>query len=155
MQAEWQAFGVPTTLEFYEPGDLTSSVIRPRRFDALLFGMVVGRDHDLFAFWESSQRNDPGLNIAMYANRSVDELLEKARGESDRAMLAEDLGELNALIAADYPAAFLYAPDFLYALPDDLKGVTVSQIGSPSDRFANAAKWYRATEAVWPFFASE
>lgn len=155
VQVEWQAFGVPTTLEFYEPGDLTSSVIRPRRFDALLFGMVVGRDHDLYAFWESSQRNDPGLNVAMYANRSVDELLEETRSQSNRSLATEDLAKLDELISADYPAAFLYAPDFLYALPKGLRGVAISQIGSPSDRFANAAKWYRTTEAVWPFLTSE
>ncbi len=152
-KAQWEAFGVPVTLEFYEPGDLTASVIRPRRYEALLFGMVVGRDHDLFAFWESSQRNDPGLNVAMYANRSVDELLEEARQAADPAEATAALAKLQGLIAADYPAVFLYAPDFLYALPDDMKGVSISQIASPSDRFATAAHWYRHAEQVWPFFA--
>lgn len=155
VERDWEAFGVPTSLEFYEPGDLTATVIRPRRFEALLFGMVVGRDHDLFAFWESSQRNDPGLNVAMYANRAVDELLAAAREAKDRGEAVAALAELQALIAADHPAAFLYAPDFLYALPEEVKGASIPQIASPSDRFATAARWYRHAERVWPFLASE
>lgn len=153
VKEDWDAFGVPVTLEFYEPGDLTSTVIRPRNFEALLFGMVVGRDHDLFAFWESSQRNDPGLNVAMYANRTVDELLESIRENSDRAVALQELAVLNETIANEHPAAFLYAPDFLYALPEAMHGVSVSQIATPSDRFANVVSWYRHSERVWPAFA--
>lgn len=151
---DWEAFGVPTALEFYEPGDLTTSVIRPRRYEALLFGMVVGRDHDLYAFWESSQRNDPGLNVSMYANRTVDELLEAVREESDPSAVLESLAKLNEIISADFPAVFLYAPDFLYALPKNMRGVRISQIASPSDRFAGVAKWHRETERVWPLFVN-
>jgi len=152
---DWEAFGVPTALELFEPGDLTSSVIRPRRYEALLFGMVVGRDHDLFAFWGSSERNDPGLNVSMYANRTVDELLESVREESDQHVVLENLAKLNETIAKDFPAVFLYAPDFLYGLPKNVQGVTISQIASPSDRFANIAHWHKETERVWPFFVKD
>ena len=64
------------------PGDLKQNVIRPRKYGSLLFGEVIGRDLDLFAFWHSSQRNDPGLNIAMYANPKADSLLETARASN-------------------------------------------------------------------------
>jgi len=149
---QWEAFGVPVSLEFYEPGDLTTSVIRPRKYEALLFGMVVGRDHDLFAFWESSQRNSPGLNVALYANRIVDGLLEDIREETDNKTALNELAELNTTIAADYPAAFIYAPDFLYVFPEKLHGVVIDQIASPADRFASVASWYRESERVWPIF---
>jgi hypothetical protein len=64
MVAAWRKGNI----QIYDQGDLSQNVIRPRKYDALLFGEVVGRELDLFAFWDSSQRNDPGLNIAMYAN---------------------------------------------------------------------------------------
>lgn len=150
---DWERLGVPVSIELYEPGDLTQSVIRPRKYDALLFGMVVGRDQDLFAFWNSSERNDPGLNIAMYANPSVDSLLVKIREETDQTARSEDLVKLNALIAADYPAAFTHAPDFLYAVPEELRGVVLSRVAAPSDRLATVAHWYRRTEFVWPVFS--
>jgi len=155
IEADWERLGVPTEVELYEPGDLAATVIRPRAYEVLLFGMVIGRDRDLFAFWDSGERSDPGLNIAAYANRAVDLLLERIREEQDSEIAREDLAEVSDLIASDYPAAFTHAPDFLYAIPNSVHGVRLPQIASPSDRFATVATWYRNTEEVWPIFAGE
>jgi ABC-type transport system substrate-binding protein len=153
VKADWEKLGIPVSIELYEPGDLSQNVIRPRKYEALLYGMVIGRDQDLYAFWDSKERNDPGLNIALYANKNVDALLEDARGSADPEKRREDLQKIEDQVAADYPAAFIYAPDFTYAVPADLKGVALPQIIVPSDRFASVASWYRMTDAVWPFFA--
>jgi peptide/nickel transport system substrate-binding protein len=148
-----EQLGIPVTIELYESGDLSQNVIRPRKYEALLYGMVIGRDQDLYAFWDSHEQNDPGLNIALYANKTVDALLEDARSSTDQGTRMSDLQKIENDIAADYPAAFLYAPDFLYAIPKDLQGVVLPQIITPSDRFATVASWYRVTDRVWPFFA--
>ena len=153
IEADWEALGFPTEVELYEPGDLAANVIRPRAYEVLLFGMVIGRDRDLYAFWDSGERSDPGLNIALYANRSVDILLGRIREELDPTVAHEDLVKLSALIASDYPAVFTHAPDFLYAIPNSVRGVRLPQIASPSDRYATVASWYRNTEQVWPVFA--
>lgn len=152
IESDWERLGVPTEVEVYEPGDLVGAVIRPRAYGVLLFGMVIGRDHDLFAFWDSGERSDPGLNVAAYANRSADLLLERIRQERDPEIARADLQELSDIIAADYPAAFTHAPDFLYAVPNSVHGVRLPQITSPSDRFAAVATWYRNEERVWPVF---
>jgi peptide/nickel transport system substrate-binding protein len=152
---DWEKLGIPVSIELYEPGDLSQNVIRPRKYEALLYGMVIGRDQDLYAFWDSQERNDPGLNIALYANKTIDTLLEEARSSGDSAKRAADLQKIEDIIAADYPAAFIYAPDFIYAVPENLYGVELPQIIIPADRFATAASWYRSTDLVWPFFAGE
>ena len=153
VKADWEKLGIGVDIELYEPGDLSQNVIRPRKYEALLYGMVIGRDQDLYAFWDSQERNDPGLNIALYVNKTVDALLEDARSTADEEKRSSDLQKIEDLVAADYPAAFIYAPDFTYAVPDDLQGVVLPQIITPSDRFASVATWYRATDSVWPFFA--
>ncbi len=153
VKADWEKLGIPVTIELYEPGDLSQNVIRPRKYEALLYGMVIDRDQDLYAFWDSQERNDPGLNIALYANKTIDSLLEDARGSADSSQRTTDLQKIEDLVAADYPAAFLYAPDFTYVVPGDLRGVELPQIIVPADRFATVASWYRLTDAVWPFFA--
>jgi peptide/nickel transport system substrate-binding protein len=155
VKADWEKLGIPVNIELYEPGDLSQNVIRPRKYEALLYGMVIGRDQDLYAFWDSQERNDPGLNIALYANKTIDTLLEEARGSASDAKRAADLQKIEDIIAADYPAAFLYAPNFTYMVPADMRGVEVPQIIVPADRFATAASWYRFTDAVWPFFANQ
>jgi len=153
VKADWERLGIPVDIELYEPGDLSQNVIRPRKYEALLYGMVIGRDQDLYAFWDSQERNDPGLNIALYANKTVDALLEDARSSTDQTRRASDLQKIEDTVAADYPAAFIYAPDFTYAVPNDLRGIELPQIIIPADRFATVASWYRSTDAVWPFFA--
>ncbi len=149
----WQKLGIATSIELYEPGDLNQNVIRPRKYGALLFGMVVSHSQDLYAFWHSSERVDPGLNIALYANKSVDNLLEDARTTTDPQKRLKDLNALEKIISADYPAAFLYTPRFTYVIPPSLKGVALPPIATPSDRFASVASWYEETNAVWPLFA--
>jgi len=154
VKADWEKLGIPVTIELYEPGDLSQNVIRPRKYEALLYGMVIGRDQDLYAFWDSQERNDPGLNIALYANKTVDTLLEDARSSTDQEKRAVDLQKIENLVAAEYPAAFIYAPDFTYTVPKNLEGITLPQIITPADRFATVAAWYRQTDAVWPFFVN-
>jgi peptide/nickel transport system substrate-binding protein len=151
VQSDWTKIGVHTTLQLDEPGDLAQSVIQPRAYQALLFGMVIDKGDDLYDFWDSKETAVPGLNITGYSNPKVDTLLEKLRTETDPHARMQDLAQVNQLISADYPAVFIESPDFVYSVPNDLKGVILSQITAPSDRFATVVNWYRRTESVWPF----
>ena len=153
VKRDWERLGVATDVELYESGDLNKNVIRPRKYGALLFGMVIGGDHDLYAFWHSGERNDPGLNIALYANKTVDSLLENARAESSREKRLAIIQKLNDIIAKEYPAVFIESPDFAYTLPEEMGGVVLPQITTPTDRFIGIEQWYRRTENVWPVFA--
>jgi peptide/nickel transport system substrate-binding protein len=150
----WGKLGVAVTIQIYDQGDLSQNVIRPRKYDALLFGEVIGRELDLFAFWDSSQRNDPGLNIALYANATADRVLETLRQTSDDAKRAELYQQFDAELKKDMPAVFLYAPDFVYIVPKGLAGVDLGLVESPSDRFLSVASWHKATDQVWPPFAN-
>ncbi|MDB4991925.1 MAG: family 5 extracellular solute-binding protein peptide/nickel transport system substrate-binding [Parcubacteria group bacterium] len=152
VQKDWQALGVPVQLELEDSSSLTQTIIRPRAYGALLFGEVIGASPDLFPFWSGSERTNPGLNIANYENKDVDVLLTQARSESDPTKRISLLEQIQEKIAADYPAAFLYTPDFLYNVPSSIYGVTLSQVSNPSDRFWGVQNWYTYTEHVWPIF---
>ncbi len=153
LKAMWEKMGAKVELKIFEPGDLNQNVIRPRKFDALLFGEIVGRDLDLFAFWHSSQRSDPGLNIALYTNLKADKALEQARTLSDEKERLEKIKIFESEVEKDHPAIFLYAPDFIYVLPEKVKGFRLSDMTVPGDRFANVEEWYTETEQVWKIFS--
>ena len=155
IQADWNKLDVQTNIQLYEPGDLSSQVIQPRSFQALLFGMVIGKGGDLYDFWSSKETASPGLNITSYSNPAVDKLLDELRTETNQQTHNQELSQVNQLISADYPAVFIESPDFLYSVPKDLKGVILPQITAPSDRFATVATWYRRTESVWPFLVAQ
>ena len=148
----WRAMGADVTVQFFDQNDLTVEVIRPRKYDALLFGLVVGRERDLFPFWHSSQRNDPGLNIGLYANITTDKLLEDARSELDPLKRRETTEEAAAEIAREVAAVFLYAPHFTYLTENGLKGMALTNVTLPSDRLLDVEDWYLETELIWPFF---
>jgi peptide/nickel transport system substrate-binding protein len=107
---------------------------------------------DLFALWHSSQRTDPGLNIAMYANVKADKLLAKARETSDPEERLETYLKVEKLIAQDYPAIFLYSPNFIYLTPKHVQGISLELISKPSERFGLIHKWFIETDSVWHFF---
>ncbi|TSC69675.1 MAG: Extracellular solute-binding protein family 5 [Parcubacteria group bacterium Gr01-1014_56] len=152
LRQEWSKVGAAVDVKIFDQGDLSQNVIRPRKYDALLFGEVVGRELDLFAFWHSSQRNDPGLNIALYANSTADKILEQLREIGEEQKRLELYNKFAIEVEKDIPAIFLYAPDFVYSIPKDIVGVELGFIETPSDRFLSAPFWHRETDYVWPIF---
>lgn len=150
----WEQIGAEVTLKFFDPNDFSQNVLRPREYEALLFGEIVGRDIDLFAFWHSSQRNDPGLNIALYTSIKADKLLSEARTldkQNDRLIRYTAFEEE---IKKDIPAVFLYSPDFIYGVKQDIKGISLGRVTVPSERFLGIRNWHRDTDRVLEAFSN-
>lgn len=145
--------GINVDIKTFEVGNLNQAVIRPRKYDALLFGEIINTESDLYAFWHSSQRKDPGLNVAMYTNAKVDKILEETFSSTDEAVKAKKYAQLVDEIHKDMPAVFLYSPSFIYAVSKDLKGLALEHLITPSDRFINSYLWYTKTDNVWRVFA--
>jgi peptide/nickel transport system substrate-binding protein len=148
LQRAWKELGADVSLRIFEIGDLNQRVIRPREYATLLFGEVVGLDPDPFAFWHSSQRNDPGLNIALYANIAADRLLEEARTLADAQRRKATYEKFQQEVQKDVPAIFLYSPQYLYVTTSRIKGFNVSSIAIPSDRFSQVHEWFMQTRRV-------
>jgi len=147
----WAAVGADVDVKIFEQGDLNQNVIRPRKYDALLFGEVVGRELDLFAFWHSSQRNDPGLNISLYANTAVDDVLAQMRTATTEVQRRALYEKFRRIIAKDMPAVFLYSPDFTYIFPNKIVDMQLTAISSPSERFLDVHRWHVENDRVWGF----
>lgn len=155
IEARWTELGAQVDVRVFEPADLNQSIIRPRKYDALLFGLVTGKSADLYPFWHSSQRNDPGLNVALYTNQKADKLLEKMRQSTSTEVTRKAYSDLKTEITADTPALFLWSPDFIYTIPDKLKGVKLGEITTSSDRFSEINTWYVETDRVWNIFVKD
>ncbi len=146
------ALGMKVEIKTFEKGNLNQSVIRPRKYDVLLFGQIINHEPDLFAFWHSSQRKDPGLNVAMYTNGKVDKLLEDASITVNTPERIKKYNELKIEIEKDMPAVFLFSPHFIYVAAKKVKNFKMESIISPSDRYLNGYLWYIETENVWKIF---
>ncbi|MBU0612053.1 hypothetical protein KKA39_00630 [Patescibacteria group bacterium] len=153
IKQDLESIGMKVDIKTFEIGNLNQSVIRPREYDALLFGQIINHESDLFAFWHSSQRKDPGLNVAMYTNAKIDKILEDASITIDEKSRIKKYAQFEDEIKKDMPAVFLYSPDFIYIVSKNLQGLDINHIISPSDRFSNSYLWYTQTDNVWRIFS--
>jgi peptide/nickel transport system substrate-binding protein len=145
--------GIEAIPKVYETGSLNQDIIRPRKFQALFFGEIISNQSDLYAFWHSSQRNDPGLNISGYANAKVDKLLEQGLSTLDPDNQDQIYSAFEKEITTDIPAVFVYSPSYIYVTRPELTGITLGHIDTPRDRFASINSWYLTIDRVWKIFA--
>lgn len=148
LREQWQKIGVVTEVKVLSQADLQQNSIRPREYEALLFGQGSMLDPDPYSFWHSSQKNDPGLNLAFYENKDVDTLLSDAREMTDTGKRMEAYQKFQSIIASEHPAVFLYSPSYLYAVSDRVQGITARPINTPSARLSGIASWYIETKRV-------
>lgn len=142
----WQDIGIAVKLTIISKEQLLDDVLKTRNYDALLFGNDLGNDPDPYAFWHSSQRDYPGVNLSLYRNEKVDALLEEARKISDPGERAKKYIEFQEILAKDIPAIFLYNPTYPYVINKKIKGISITRIITPADRFNEIEKWYIKTK---------
>ncbi|MGC9598963.1 MAG: ABC transporter substrate-binding protein [Minisyncoccia bacterium] len=144
----WESIGVTVNVSPADPQSLADNAIKNRDYESLLFGNILGPDSDLSAFWASSQRFFPGLNLAIYQNTKVDSLVAAARTDMNDASRTQEFASAENAIVADNPAVFLYSPDYLYVTDKSVQGITTGFLSDPSDRFRNIGAWYLNTARV-------
>lgn len=152
---DWRNLGLTVQVNALPPAQLSQSVVRPRDFEALLFGQSVPSRRDLYSFWHSSRQEDPGLNFAQYTNSTADGSLEALRSATTTQEIDELTNNFLTEINQDEPAAFVFSPSFIYVLPETLGNVSIPPITQPADRFAIINDWYTDTEMLWNFFVEK
>ncbi|MFH0907029.1 MAG: ABC transporter substrate-binding protein, partial [bacterium] len=148
IKEQWEKIGAQINLEIVDTGVIQQDYLRPREYQALLFGEVLGADPDPFAFWHSSQRKDPGLNLALYQNLKVDKLLEDARQTLNKEERITKYTEFQKLLIEDIPAIFLYNPSYLYPVNKKVKGISIEKLATYSQRFSQIENWYINTKRI-------
>jgi len=149
LKEQWQRLGIEIEIERIEKSQLVQGFIKPRGYEALLFGQGLEAIPDLFPFWHSSWKKDPGLNLTLFENKTADRLLEETRRSSDPQLRAENYQKLQEILIENAPAIFLYSPDYIYLVSETVKGVDIKTITAPSKRFCGIENWYIKTQRVW------
>jgi peptide/nickel transport system substrate-binding protein len=105
-----------------------------------------GFDPDPYALWHSTQQAPNGLNVAGFANRRADDLMERARRAVDQNERTRQYAEFQSLFAEEVPSLPLYYPTYDFAVSGKIKGVKPGVIATPADRFRNVVDWYARTK---------
>ncbi len=144
LKNDWTRLGAGVELRILSPQDALQAMAN-RDYQTLLYGNIQNPAGDLYAFWHSSERFYPGLNLALYSNKKADQLLESIRRELDPQKRAQKLSDLAALIGADRPAIFLYSPAYIFVMSKGVNGAEPRALTEPSDRLRQAPEWYVRT----------
>lgn len=148
LQNSWESIGARVTVAIASPGDEVESNIKNRNYQAVLFGNSVRKNGDLFSFWHSSERFYPGLNLALYNNKTADRIIEDVRQSFAPEERQARLEALQEVIAEDVPALFLYSPHYLYVTDKETQGISPRFLQDAADRFSNVSSWFLKTARV-------
>lgn len=153
IKEQLEKLGAQIDIKIYEPGPL-NQIIRARNYEALFFGQIINHESDLFSFWHSSQKLDPGLNIAMYNNKNADAILEFAQKTLDRESRITKYDDFIKEFDKNIPAFIIYSPKYLYATLPKTNNLKLNILTTPSDRFLSIYDWYAQTDHVWKIFTN-
>ncbi|MBU0598198.1 hypothetical protein KKF61_04365 [Patescibacteria group bacterium] len=145
----WESINIGIELKIMNPMRVNKEIIKPRNYEAFLYGEILGSDPDPYPFWHSSQSLAGGLNLSNYYNKDVDQLLEQARQIDNRDERILKYVHFQNILADEMPAIFLYSPSYYYGVTKDVKGIELTRITIPSDRFNGVENWYIKTKLGW------
>lgn len=144
LQKKWDELGIKISVRYYNSTDLQTDVINTHDYDMLLYGISLGIDPDVYAYWDSSQAStssESHLNLSEYKSTTADQALESGRTRLDSATrIVKYKSFLNAW-AQDAPALALYQPTYLYITRGPVYGYEQKGMVRPSDRFNNVENW--------------
>lgn len=143
LQRQWRAVGIDAQV-FLEPADELQTTITFHNYDALLYGISLGNDPDVFAYWHSSQadiRSPNRLNLSEYKSVQADRALEAGRTRAEAALRTLKYRPFLEAWRADAPALSLYQPRFLYVTRTKIFGFEPTSFNTSSDRFSNVHNW--------------
>ncbi len=150
LQKQWRDYGVQVEVNLEKERDITG-IVAQHNYDALLYGISVGSDPDVYAFWHSSQgsiKSETRLNLSEYKSTVADKALEAGRTRSDPAVREVKYRPFLQAWRDDAPALALYSPEYMYIASPVLKGFSVKNMQTPVDRYSNVVNWTIKTGTV-------
>ncbi len=150
LQKDWRAIGVNVNVVLQSDTDLQSTIAL-HNYDALLYGITLGSDPDIYAYWHSSQadvRSSNRLNFAEFKSKVADAALEGGRTRSDPVLRAAKYRPFLTAWRDEAPAVALYQPRFLYITRGKVYGLDPTVVNTATDRYANVQNWQIRTERV-------
>jgi peptide/nickel transport system substrate-binding protein len=148
LKEQWSRLGADVIVESLSFSDIQQNYIKPREYDAILVGQDASFNVDPYSFWHSSQKKDPGLNLALFDDPEADKIIEEARAETNKEERIKDYRKFQEIIANQVPAVFLFSPYYLYIVDSKIRGINLERINSSQYRFSNINNWYIETKRV-------
>ncbi len=145
LQKQMTERGVKLNVDLKEGKEFQRALLN-HEYDALLYGISLGADPDVYAFWHSSQAVPERFNLSEYKSPVADEALESGRTRRDVDLRSAKYRPFLDVWSADAPAVGLYQPRQLFVTNGPLYNFEVSVLVTQSDRYTRVHEWMINTE---------
>ena len=143
LRQQWQRLGVKLNVQLLGTVDFQNALTY-HGYDAVLDGISIGVDPDVFVYWDSSQadiRSANRLNLSDYKSPAADAALEAGRTRLDPTLRVIKYKPFLEAWQHDSPALGLYQPRVLYLTNGPVSGLGDHPVNTAIDRFANVQNW--------------
>jgi len=143
LASQWRKIGVVVDPVLQSATDLQTT-LEFHNYDALLYGISIGIDPDVFVYWDSSQtdiRSNNRLNFSEWKSTTADTSLEAGRTRSDPVLRAIKYRSFLSAWQSEAPALGLYQPRFLYVTNQPVHGLDLHTLNSDTDRYNSVSTW--------------
>ncbi len=146
LQGLWRDdLGIRLDITTKKPLELQPAILQ-HNYDTLIYGISIGSDPDVYAYWHSSQAANDRFNLSMYKSEAVDAALEAGRTRPDIALRAAKYKPFLEAWQKDVPAIGIYQPMMFYVSTSQIHGFNPRSINTISDRFYNVHLWQIRTQ---------
>lgn len=146
LQKQWQALGAEVTITL-QPSMYLQTTLQSREYDAVIYGVSIGSDPDVYAYWHSSQAAG-GMNLSNYKSTVADKALEAGRTRQDEAQRALKFKPFLKAWLDDAPAVGLFRPRIYYVTRGTVYGLDNRVLNTDADRYYSVSQWEIRTALV-------
>lgn len=143
LRQQWQQIGVKLNVRLQSVTNFQNTLAY-HDYDAVLYGISIGTDPDVFVYWDSSQadiRSSNRLNLSEYKNATADAALEAGRTRLDPVLRTIKYKPFLQAWQQDLPALGLYQPRVLYLTNVYVSGFYDQTVNTATDRYNNVQNW--------------
>lgn len=139
----WKEVGVNAIPVMQRPVDFQTS-LELHTYDAVLHGISIGPDPDVYPYWHSSQANGSlgnNLNFSEYKSSVADAALEAGRTRLEPAVRSLKYKPFMQAWYQDNPAIGLFRPRIYYVTRGEVHGLVGHTLNTDTDRYFSVANW--------------
>jgi peptide/nickel transport system substrate-binding protein len=143
LQQDWSMLGISIEAILQPEADIQVNALARHDYDVFLYGISIGYDPDVFAYWHSSQAdpNSSSLNLSEYKDGTSDIALEAGRTRLDKDLRKVKYQPFLEHWRDDAPAKALYQPRFFMVTRGTFVGFENGYMSSATDRYRSIADW--------------
>jgi peptide/nickel transport system substrate-binding protein len=149
LRDDWRKAGAVVAMPEMNTQDFQGA-LATHSYDAVLYGISIGVDPDVYVYWHSSQ-TDPRstrLNISLYKSGTADAALDAGRTRLDPVLRAVKYKPFLQSWQQDAPAVGLFQPRFRYMSHQKVYGLNAPVLNNGTDRLNNVEDWEILTSQV-------